>query len=61
MNDEYRLLATRFDYRPSDLARIARNAFTAALCETELRSSLLEEFDTWANFPIEDPCARSLA
>ena len=46
--DEYRLLATTFDYSPSAITRIARNAFAAALCEAELRSSLLEEFDTWA-------------
>ncbi len=47
LNDEYRLLATRFGYGPADLSRIARNAFTAALCEPALRRSLLEEFDAW--------------
>ena len=47
LNDEYRLLATEFGYGATDLARIARNAFAAALCEAELRSSLLQEFDTW--------------
>ena len=49
LNDEYRLLASVFGYRPSDLVRIARNAFAATLCDTELRSSLLDEFDTWAS------------
>ncbi len=48
LNDEYRLLANRFGYDESGLARIARNAFSSALCEPELRSSLLEGFDTWA-------------
>ena len=46
--NEYRLLATVFDYGPSAIARIARNAFVAALCEAGLRSSLLQEFDAWA-------------
>ncbi len=48
LNDEYRLLANRFGYDESGLARIARNAFNSALCEPELRSSLLEGFDSWA-------------
>ena len=48
LNDEYRLLATEFGYQTSDLVRIARNAFVAALCDTDLRASLLDEFDTWA-------------
>ena len=58
LNDEYRLLATEFGYGATDLARIARNAFSAAMCEAELRSALLQEFDTWArsrNTPNPDP------
>ena len=58
LNDEYRLLATEFGYGAADLARIARNAFSAAMCESELRSALLQEFDTWArsqNTPNPDP------
>ena len=48
LNDEYRLLTTEFGYGHADLTRIARNAFTSALCEPELRLSLLQEFDAWA-------------
>ena len=48
LTDEYRLLATEFGYEPEGLTRIARNAFTAALCDQALRRSLLDEFDTWA-------------
>lgn len=48
LSDEYRLLADRFGYGVSDLSRIARNAFSSAMCEPELRRSLLREFDTWA-------------
>lgn len=58
LNDKFRLLATEFGYGAADLARIARNAFTASLCEAELRSPLLREFDTWArtqNTPNPDP------
>ncbi len=47
LNNEYRLLADRFGYETSDLLRIARNAFAAAMCEPRLRLSLLEEFDSW--------------
>ena len=49
LNDEYRLLSTAFGYGRADLLRIARNAFTSAVCEAELRSSLLDEFDSWAS------------
>ena len=48
LNDEYRLLNTAFGYGLRDLARIARNAFVATLCDPALRRSLIEEFDTWA-------------
>ena len=48
LNDEYRLLVNGFGYGAAGLVRIARNAFSSAMCEPELRSSLLEEFDTWA-------------
>ena len=48
LEDEYRLLATEFGYGRADLARIARNAFASALCEPELRLSLLDGFDAWA-------------
>ena len=47
LTDEYLLLAEAFGYRQKDLARIARNGFTAALCEPALRRSLIEEFDAW--------------
>ena len=47
LTDEYRLLATAFDYRREGLGRIARNAFVAALCDPALRRSLLDEFDAW--------------
>ena len=64
LNDEYRLLATEFGYGATDLARIARNAFSAAMCETELRSSLLQEFGTWArsqNTPNPDPRPQAIS
>ena len=48
LTDEYLLLADVFGYGPGGLVRIARNAFTASLCEPALRRSLLEEFDAWA-------------
>lgn len=48
LNDEYRLLVEGFGYGASGLGRIARNAFSSAMCEPELRSSLLQEFDNWA-------------
>jgi len=48
LNNEYRLLATGFGYGATDLVRIARNAFTSAMCQPELRSSLLHEFDAWS-------------
>ena len=58
LNDEYRLLATEFGYGHADLTRIARNAFTSALCEPELRLSLLQEFDAWARSQ-DDPLRRA--
>ena len=55
LNDEYRLLATEFGYGADDLARIARNAFTSALCEPALRRSLLAEFDAWTRMQGREP------
>ena len=52
LTDEYLLLATEFGYDLEDLVRIARNAFTSALCEPALRRSLLEEFDAWT-YPLD--------
>lgn len=49
LNDEYRLLTTEFGYRHEDIIRIARNAFTSALCGPVLRLSLLDEFDAWTH------------
>ena len=49
LNDEYRLLATGFGYEAADLVRIARNAFSSAMSEPELRSSLLQDFDAWTS------------
>lgn len=44
---EYELLATQFGYDEGNLARIARNAFTASAAESDLKQKLLAEFDEW--------------
>ncbi len=44
---EYQLLADTFGYDRANLARIARNAFTASYAEPELKRKLLAEFDGW--------------
>ena len=44
---EYELLATVFGYGRPDLARIARNAFTVAGVEPQIKAQLLAEFDAW--------------
>jgi aminodeoxyfutalosine deaminase len=49
LNDEYRLLVDVFDYDRDGIVRLARNAFLAALCGAELRTSLLDGFDAWAS------------
>jgi adenosine deaminase len=45
---EYLVLAEQFGYDKAGLARIARNAFAAAGCETAVKNELLMEFDKWA-------------
>ena len=44
---EYEVLATQFGYDEANLARIARNAFTAAGVESDVKQQLLAEFDEW--------------
>lgn len=44
---EYAVLASEFGYGPTDLARIARNAFVASGAPTPLKEQLLGEFDRW--------------
>jgi adenosine deaminase len=44
---EYEVLATQFGYDEANLARIARNAFTCAAVESDVKQGLLVEFDTW--------------
>ena len=44
---EYELLATQFGYDEANLARIARNAFTCAGVERDVKERLLVEFDNW--------------
>ena len=48
ISQEYLILTEEFGYPLNEVARIARNAITASLCETELRTRLLAEFDAWA-------------
>lgn len=44
---EYEFLAQEFDYDRPNLRRIARNAFTVAGVEDEVKERLLVEFDGW--------------
>jgi adenosine deaminase len=44
---EYEVLATQFGYDETNLARIARNAFTCAGVENDIKRPLLVEFDSW--------------
>lgn len=44
---EYELLANEFGYDPTNLARIARNAFLAAAAPEPVKGRLLAEFDQW--------------
>lgn len=44
---EYTALARDFGYDRSGLARIARNAFSVAGVEGEVKTRLLDEFDAW--------------
>ena len=44
---EYELLATLYDFNKADIARIARNAFVAALPQIDVKSRLLADFDIW--------------
>jgi len=45
--DEYRVLATVFNYGRTDLARIARNAFEVSGAPAPLKQRLLDEFDAF--------------
>ena len=45
---EYEVLVHEFGYETVDLMRIARNAFVVAGVETDVKTRLLAEFDTWA-------------
>ncbi|MEZ4674711.1 MAG: adenosine deaminase [Caldilineaceae bacterium] len=47
LTEEYRVLAREFGYDKRNLARIARNAFTAAGASPDLKAQLLCEFDEW--------------
>lgn len=44
---EYEVLAAQFGYDTKNLARIARNAFTSAGVETNVKEKLLAKFDSW--------------
>lgn len=44
---EYELLAAQFGYDEANLARIARNAFTCAGVEDDVKQRLLVEFEAW--------------
>jgi adenosine deaminase len=48
-------LAEEFGYGLADVARIARNAFTASTAEPELRTRLLNEFDAWVANNVPSP------
>ena len=48
LSSEYLLLARNFGYDQAGLARIGRNAFITAGMEPDLKSRLLDEFDSWA-------------
>jgi aminodeoxyfutalosine deaminase len=44
---EYEVLASQFGYDETNLARIARNAYTCAGVESDVKQRLLVEFDEW--------------
>lgn len=52
LTHEYALLEDVFGYAPSDVARIARNAYTASFMPAPMRDRLLTEFDTWVSANI---------
>ena len=47
LTEEYTLLAREFGYDQANLARIARNAFTACGAPVDLKAGLVAEFDDW--------------
>lgn len=47
--DEYAVLAREFGYDAAGLARIARNAFTAAGVEPPVKAALLADLDNWVS------------
>ena len=55
LSQEYEVIANTFGYGKKDLARIARNAFTACGAEEPVKTRLLAEFDTWAAEALETP------
>jgi aminodeoxyfutalosine deaminase len=59
LTHEYTILVDEFGYSLADVARIARNAFVAAVMPEPLRINLLAEFDTWvkANIAMGDVTA----
>ena len=48
LNHEYEILADVYDYTARDLLRIARNGFLSAGLETDIKQTLLDEFDSFA-------------
>jgi len=53
---EYAVLATEFGYGPSDLTRVARNAFVASAAPAAVKQQFLAEFDDWVkNHTNGDP------
>ena len=47
LNREYQLLADHFGYHPTDLVRLARNAYAVCGAEADLKTQLLTRFDQW--------------
>lgn len=45
--DEYKAIAREFGYPMVDLARLARNAFSASAAPQPLKAEMLAEFDDW--------------
>ena len=52
--DEYKILATKFDYSISELTRIARNAFRASAAEAAVKKRLMDTFEIWVATKAND-------
>jgi adenosine deaminase len=52
LTQEYSILIDEFGYSLAEVARVARNAFTASAASEPLRSRLLAEFDAWVDANI---------